>query len=133
MPRHLKKTYKQSKKRYNRKTRRLYRKSKKGGMAPPIRDAAKYSYPPYFPNKGVEGKDVWPVKFQAPNVKDVDVPTLNQFPLGENVIIDIKEQEGDNNLMNQSGGYVYDPKFKKMHSKRQLKAFRPVFKKIGRK
>lgn len=135
MVRKLKNTNKKYRKQ-NRKTRRNRRKVKKGGMPPPIQDAATYSYPPYFPNKGPEGKDIWPVKFTAPNVKDVNVPEYKQFPLGENVIVDIQEQEGVQTSLkkNQTGGYVYP--LKKMYSKnrfqRQYKQLKGL-PKIGRK
>jgi len=108
--RQLRKTHKKHRKSLRR-TRRYRSKVKTGGMAPPISDAAIYSYPPYFPNRGVEGKDVWPVKFTGPNIKDIDVPYDKQFPLGEDIITGVKEQ---------AGGYIYDPKLlKKVQSKRR--------------
>lgn len=113
-------------KRYNRK-----RYNKKGGMAPPISDAATYSYPPYFPNKTANGKDVWPVEFKGSNIKDIDVPSYKQFPLAADTIIDVKEQAGINNLKVQSGGYIYDPKLlkklKQAKHHRYMKNIKPAY------
>jgi len=114
------------------KTRKNYRKVKRGGMPPPIMDAAKYSYPPYFPNKGAEGKDTWPVKFQAPKVSDIATERFNQFPLGEDVIVDIQEQSGDSNIKLQAGGFVYDPRL--MKKPRSMKNYKHVMfkRKVGK-
>ena len=133
---------KQTRKRSNRlyrKSRKSHRKLKKGGMPPPIRDAATYSYPPYFPNKGPEGKDYWPVKFQGPNISDLNIEKYKDYPLAEDVIVDVREQAGL-----QVGGYVYDPRMlKKLQSKNKsirhhkfLKQNRPfplMVKKINKK
>lgn len=129
-----------------RRTRRSHRnksmKMKKGGMPPPISDAARYSYPPYFPNKGAEGKDFWPVKFEGPKISDMDVQKYKDFPLGEDVIVGFQEQAGTN-VGVQSGGYVYDPRLlKKLQSKHKslrnykaIKGFKPMplmVKKVGK-
>ena len=129
------KTYRKNHK-IARKTKRRYNRKyhKKGGMPPPIMDAATYSYPPYFPNKGPEGKDVWPVKFSGFNLKDVNVPDYKQFPLGADVIIGVKEQAGDNNLKVQAGGYVYDARLlrKPQSYKKQKLGRHLMIKKIGK-